>query len=68
MTVTRVEIADAVEDAFDHAPVTKDVLLVCATANRARPEVLAAVSRLPEQTFRSLRDLWPHLPGIPVER
>lgn len=68
LTVTRIEIADAVEAAFDHPPASKGDLLAHATANRARVDVLDAIARLPERDFRHLRDLWAHLPGIPVDR
>lgn len=68
MTVTRIEIADAVEAAFEHPPVSKSDLLARATASRAHVGVLDALARLPERDFRYLRDLWTHLPGIPVDR
>jgi hypothetical protein len=68
MTVTRIEIADAVETAFDHPPVNKGDLLAHATANRARVDVLETLARLPERDFRYLRDIWPHLSGVPVDR
>jgi hypothetical protein len=66
MVVTRVEIADHVQDAFDaDRPLTSDELLVSARRNGARPEVLHALERLPG-TYARLRDLWPDLPGVPV--
>jgi hypothetical protein len=68
MTVTRIEIADAVETAFAHPPVSKGDLLAHATGNRARVDVLDTLARLPERDFRHLRDLWPHLSRIPVDR
>jgi hypothetical protein len=67
VTVTRIEIADHVEDAFARAPASKSDLLATATATRARTEVLDTLGRLPDRHHRSLRDLWPHLPGVPVE-
>ncbi|WP_158542646.1 DUF2795 domain-containing protein [Phytoactinopolyspora halophila] len=66
MTVTRIEIADAVEDAFDAPPASKEDLLAWATANSARVEVLETLGRLPDTSFRSLRELWAHLSGVPV--
>lgn len=68
VTVTRLEIADVVENAFDAPPASKADLLAWATANRARVEVIDTLNRLPEGSFRSLRDLWQHLPGVPVDR
>ncbi|WP_166355997.1 DUF2795 domain-containing protein [Phytoactinopolyspora limicola] len=66
MNVTRIEIADLVEDAFGRRPATKAELLDRANANHARSEVLATLDRLPDVDFRTLRDLWPHLSSIPV--
>lgn len=68
MSVTRIEIAVAVEGAFAHPPVSKGDLMAHATANHARVGVLDALGRLPDQSFRHLRDLWPHLSGIPVDQ
>jgi hypothetical protein len=57
-----------VELAFAHPPVSKADLMAHATANHARVDILNALGRLPDQSFRHLRDLWPHLTGIPVDR
>ncbi|NEE04193.1 DUF2795 domain-containing protein [Phytoactinopolyspora halotolerans] len=67
MTVSRIEIADIVEGVFADPPVDKDQLLAWAHANGARDEVIDTLRRLPDQHYRSLRDLWPHLAGVPVE-
>ncbi|NEE04195.1 DUF2795 domain-containing protein [Phytoactinopolyspora halotolerans] len=64
MNVTRVEIADAVGDAFDTCPANKDDLLAWATANRARVEVIHALQQLPEATYHAVRELWPHLSDL----
>ncbi|NEE01689.1 DUF2795 domain-containing protein [Phytoactinopolyspora halotolerans] len=66
MDVTRLEIADAIEDAFNAPPASKADLLAQATAKRARVELLDTLNRLPERDYRNLRDLWPHLAGVPV--
>lgn len=66
--VTRIEIADVIEDAFSHPPVTRSDLLAHATAHRARVDILETLSRLPDRSFRSLGELWPHLPGVPADR
>lgn len=66
MPLTRLEIADHVSQAF-HAPaVSRHDLLEAAVANQAPDEVLQTLTSLPDQPFRSLRDLWPHLPEVPV--
>jgi hypothetical protein len=66
VNVTRIEIADVVEDAFGSHPASKADLIARAAANHARVEILDTLHRLPENHFRSLRDLWPHLSGVPV--
>jgi Protein of unknown function (DUF2795) len=66
MKLTRLEIADHVSGAF-HAPkVSKTELIEAASASRAPSEVLCALGSLPDAQFHSLRDLWPHLPEVPV--
>lgn len=67
MSVTRTEIADHVEEAFDTPPASKDDLITWATLRSARPEVLAKLAELPDVAYRSLVDLWPHLTGVPVD-
>ncbi len=67
MSVTRIQIADLVGDAFgpDGAE-TADLLLV-ARAKAASPAVLLELDRLPDRHFRHMRDLWEFLQGIPVD-
>lgn len=65
--VTRQTIADAVADLFDSPPVTKGNLVHAAGSDGADAEVVAALYGLPEQSFRSIRELWPHLRDVPVE-
>ena len=65
--VTRSEIARHTADAFDYPPATPGDLIEAAVASHARPEVIAALRRLPEAKYSHLRQLWPDLPGIPVD-
>lgn len=65
-SATRAEIADHVETAFDYGTASKDTLLESARATQARPEVLAALERLPERKYSTLRALWPELEDVPV--
>lgn len=65
-SATRAEIADHVEAAFDYGSASKDELLESARASQARPEVLAALERLPERSYSTLRALWPELEDVPV--
>ncbi|WP_170220650.1 DUF2795 domain-containing protein [Amycolatopsis cihanbeyliensis] len=64
--VTRDEIIDAVEDAFREGSATKQELLIAAIQHEARTEVHTILQRLPDRTFGHVRDLWDHLPDIPL--
>lgn len=68
MSVTRVEIADSLHNAFAGSPVSKDDLITAAIARHAHPGVVAALTSLPDRPYRSLLDLWPHLAEVPIER
>jgi hypothetical protein len=67
MTLTRSEIADYIESAFEHGPAGRDDLIDTAVTNRARPDVLSTLRSLPDRRFGRLRDLWEHLPEMPVD-
>lgn len=65
--VTRSEIADHVEEAFLGAGASDRVELIeKAERSGARPEVIAALQRLPDKRYSSLRQLWADLPELPV--
>ncbi|GAB2762130.1 hypothetical protein GCM10027174_43430 [Salinifilum aidingensis] len=65
--VTRLEILDAIEGAFTAPPVTKSEILTSAEDTGARPELVAALQELPDEPYTDVRDLWEHLPRIPVD-
>lgn len=65
--VTRVRIADILGDAFGPQGAGKDDLLATATRAGAPPELLDELQKLPDRKFRTMRDLWDHLPEIPIE-
>jgi hypothetical protein len=67
MSTSRTEIADHVAPTFGKGSATKDELLATAHSNGAPSAVLDELQRLPEQSYRDLRELWPELPGLPVE-
>jgi hypothetical protein len=67
VATSRTEIADVVGEAFDDGAATRERLLSVARGNQASTEVLAVLERLPQHRYRRLRDLWPDLPGLPVE-
>ncbi|NDL55702.1 DUF2795 domain-containing protein [Phytoactinopolyspora mesophila] len=67
MNVARSHIAAAVQEAFHARSVGKADLLAWATANRAPVDVLQSLNALPDITYRTIGDLWPHLPDLPDE-
>ncbi|MGH9182450.1 MAG: DUF2795 domain-containing protein [Acidimicrobiales bacterium] len=67
--VTRVEIVDHLEGAFNGSPLERDDLVDAATAAGARPQVVETLRGLPERhRFHHPRELWQHLGEVPVER
>ncbi|MCR3719539.1 MULTISPECIES: DUF2795 domain-containing protein [Prauserella salsuginis group] len=64
--VTRIEIIDAVEEAFDGTPPSKQQLITAASQHHSRDAVLKVLDALPERQFRHVRDLWDHLPDVPL--
>jgi hypothetical protein len=65
--VTRIQIADLVGDAFGPGGADRAGLVDAATGKRGDPRVLEALRRLPDRRFPTMRDLWRHLPDMPVE-
>jgi hypothetical protein len=67
LPVTRVEIADHIAGAFGRGPVTRDDLIREAVRTGARDAVIRLLRRVPAGPFRDMRQIWPALPGVPVE-
>lgn len=67
MTVTRLEIADLVGDAFGPRGADKAELLETARDQGASSELLACLDRLPAGHYRRMQELWNHLEGVPVD-
>lgn len=68
MAVTRTEIAAHLRDAFDGTtPLTSIDLIAEARNSGARPAILHTLEALPG-TYSDLRQLWPDLPGVPIDR
>lgn len=65
-TVTRMEIADLIGSTFGPSGADRASLLAAATRLGAEPRVLETLGQLPDQQFRTMRDLWQHLPEVPV--
>ncbi len=66
MTVTRIEIADLLTDAFGPDGASKAELLAVADEKDAPQRVKEQLQTLPPRTFRRMRDLWVYLNDIPV--
>jgi hypothetical protein len=67
--VSRMEIAGSIRGAFAQGPVSREELLETADRASASPEVKDALAGLPRgKRFGALRDLWPHLHEVPVQR
>ncbi|WP_204290216.1 DUF2795 domain-containing protein [Micromonospora gifhornensis] len=65
--MTRIELLDHVETAFDGGPASRDALLAAAVESNARPDVIALLHRLPDRDFRQLRDLWKEMADVPID-
>jgi hypothetical protein len=64
--VTRVEIADHLETAFDAGPVGREELVAAAVASTARTAVVEVLAGLPERPYSQLRQLWEDLSEVPI--
>jgi hypothetical protein len=64
--VTREEIVDAIGACFTKGEARRNDLLIAVHERNARPELVATIERLPDKTFRRVRDLWITLPEIPL--
>lgn len=58
---------DAVETAFDHAPLDRGELIRAAEHAGVRGPVVELLERLPERTYRRPADMWDELPDVPIE-
>jgi hypothetical protein len=66
--VTRTEILAAVRDAFNTTGPTGAQLVTAARTAGARPALITALGRIPQRAeFRHVRELWAHLPDLPVK-
>lgn len=68
VAVSRTEIADTLETAFDRGPIHRAELVAAAQLAGARPELLTTLEELPGgEPFGQLRQLWTHLSHLPIE-
>lgn len=66
-TVTRMEIVDAIESAFNSPPATKRQIVAAAEDARARAALVDVLRRLPDGSYQHVRNLWEYLPDVPVD-
>lgn len=64
--VTRVDIAEHLSPLFARGPVDRAAMLAAVAGAGARPEIADLLGRLPERSYTSLRQVWEHLPEVPV--
>lgn len=63
--VTRIEIAEAVSDAFTEGGADRSQILAAAGAD-SRPEVVELLESLPDRRYGRLNQLWEELEDVPV--
>lgn len=68
MTVTRIEIVDAVEPAFSSGSATREQILAAARHADAQGVHAILEEQLPPRRYHTVRDLWEALPDLPVDR
>nr|WP_023164776.1 DUF2795 domain-containing protein [Brevibacterium sp. Ap13]AGY35339.1 hypothetical protein AP13_p00300 [Brevibacterium sp. Ap13] len=66
--VTRLELVRAISSAFGSTSVSSTQLIEAARTAHARKEVLETLSQVdPDDSFRTVRDLWTVFPEMPVD-
>lgn len=65
--VTRTEILDVVDGAFEDGIPRAEDLVTVAIEHDARPAVIDVLRSLPAQPFQKRTDLWAHLPDLPID-
>jgi hypothetical protein len=68
LPVSRVEIVEHVATTFMGTPVSREQLVESARQAGARPAVLQLLEQLSGGPFREVRELWPAMPDVPIER
>jgi hypothetical protein len=68
LDVTRRELAEVVEAAFAYPTCTVEEMIEAARVAGSRPEVEAALRRLPRREYTELRQLWEFLSDLSVDR
>lgn len=66
--VTREEIAETIGACFTKGQARRNDLLLAVHERNARPELVETIERLPDRTFRQMRDLWTALPEVPLRQ
>jgi hypothetical protein len=61
------EIAEAVQTAFERGGADREEILAIASKGKTRPEVIAVLSGLTKRRYSRLNQLWDELVDIPVK-
>jgi hypothetical protein len=64
--VTRVELLRAVDSAFEGGRTSRERLIATARSTGGRAPVLDTLRSLPDAGVSNSRELWTHLPDMPV--
>lgn len=64
--ITRSHIAKKVMSAFRSGPADRQMILDEAKSQGAESGVIRTLQRLPDRRYKSVRDLWEHLPELPI--
>lgn len=65
-SVTRVEIAVAISDAFAQGNADRAEILAAAATGASRSAVMETLKALPDRRYGKLNELWEHLDHVPV--
>lgn len=65
--VTRMEIAEAVQPAFERGGADREDIIATASNSQTRPEVMAVLAGLSKRRYSRLNQLWEELVDIPVK-
>ena len=68
MTLTRAQVLDYIQHAFQSGPITTEQMREVAAMNGAPGDVLVLLDRLPPVRLANPREIWPYLPDLPIGR
>lgn len=65
--VTRIEVAEAIGEAFEGKPISREELIEQAQRRKVADPLIGLLRSLPNRRYRHVRDLWEDLPEVPIE-